>query len=151
MKTPLCHILCVSDIILSGAIEPAADESRFRLEDLAFRPHMFWAYRKDETVGIYLEVYNLSPLPSGKTSFDLICTLKEKEKRQNLMQRLFRRKQEVSVLNHYDGSARDERIHINKVRKIKERPLRFDHSSRRYGREGGDCQVSGDRAAVSVF
>ena len=49
--------LCLSDIILSGTILPAEENSQFTINDLSFRPHMFWAFNKENPVGIYFEVY----------------------------------------------------------------------------------------------
>ena len=106
--------LFLSDILLSGTILPADDGAQFTINDLSFRPHMFWAFDKKQPVGIYFEVYNLSPAASGASTFDVTCTLKAKDVRQSLLQKIFtRRQQEVSIVNEYEANGRDDKIYIN--------------------------------------
>jgi tetratricopeptide (TPR) repeat protein len=106
--------LCLSDILLSGTILPAEKDAQFTINDLSFRPHMFWAFDKKQPVGIYFEVYNLSPAASGTATFDVTCTLKAKDKKQSLLQKIFtRQQQEVSIVNEYEASGQDDQIYIN--------------------------------------
>lgn len=106
--------LSMSDILLSKTIMPATEESQQVIHDLEINPHMFWAFDKKEPIGIYFEVYNLTPSGSGKTKFDVTCTIVQKEQKTSLLKKLLsRRRKNVSIVNQYEGTFEDEHIYIN--------------------------------------
>ena len=114
--------LMLSDIILSGAIKKENKNTRFRMGDFVYNPHMFSAYAAGATLGIYFEVYNLTFDAYDVTEYQLTWTLSEKPK-EGLINKLFSKEQAViKATIDYSGKAKDDKI-----------PLNIDLSDRRPG------------------
>jgi hypothetical protein len=112
--------LMLSDILLSGAIEPAGGSGRFNKSGLYYQPHMFQDYTVTEPVGVYFECYNLSVDDSGQTDFQVSCTLQPEDDNSSgnaitgFFKSLFSADQgEVTTAYRYRGNRRDDKIYIN--------------------------------------
>jgi tetratricopeptide (TPR) repeat protein len=98
--------LMLSDVILSGPVSRTERVSYFMKGDIAYDPHMFSAFNKQETVGIYLEVYNLLFDTSDRTSFEVSWHLQSSDEDE-------REGKLVQSSLEYSGSSRDDRIYFN--------------------------------------
>jgi tetratricopeptide (TPR) repeat protein len=92
-----------SDVILSGPVERNEYFAPYKEGDVVYDPHMFSAYKQQETVGVYVEVYNLFLNPSDRTSFEVTWYLQTADGEGELVQ---------SSLP-YSGSSRDDKIFFN--------------------------------------
>jgi GWxTD domain-containing protein len=98
--------LMLSDIILSGPVSRNDKSSRFKKGDVVYSPHMFSAYREGDTVGLYVEIYNLLYDVTDRTNFEITWSLKEAEEDED----------EPPVLKstlQYSGETRDDKIYLN--------------------------------------
>lgn len=112
--------LMISDIILSGPINIAQSEAKFKKGELEYSPHMFHEYLKSDQVGIYFEPYNLTRNRSGKTDFTVNISLHSilaVDKKIDIMGRLRRMigENRGGVLSSfsYSGLSRDDRVYMN--------------------------------------
>jgi len=112
----------ISDILLSGSIDSAVQNTPFQKGDLSYNPHMFNDFEKDATVSIYYELYNLTYDSEGKTHFQVTLTVQpfgtDKKSEKNIIsrfaQRLFGQEKEIiSSTYEYSGHIRDEKLHFN--------------------------------------
>ncbi len=108
--------LHVSDILLCSDIDPARRDSRFRRGDIAFTPHMFHAFKKTESLGLYFEVYGLS-LDNGASDYTVSVNLQEQGRGAtqslNLFDRWFGRGASVGSTVRYQAAASDEPITLS--------------------------------------
>jgi len=98
--------LMLSDIILSGPVSRKDEPSRFKKGDITFSPHMFTAYEERETVGLYIEIYNLLYDYTDRTNFEVTWLLKEEGTDET----------EAEVVKsslQYSGETRDDKIYFN--------------------------------------
>jgi len=109
--------LMLSDVLVSGAIQPASASAAFRKGDFAFQPHMFADFAPGETVGIYFEIYNLTPDGVGHTSFQVSTQLRSGEsggRSRGLLSRLFGGGSgEVTTSQEYSGHSPDDHVFLN--------------------------------------
>jgi len=112
----------ISDILLSGPIDSAVQNTPFQKGGLSYNPHMFNDFEKSAMVGIYYELYNLSYDSEGKTRFQVTLTVQpigtDEKSEKNIVsrfaQRLFGKGEEIiSSTYEYSGSTRDEKLHFN--------------------------------------
>jgi len=112
----------ISDILLSGPIDSAVQNTPFQKGGLSYNPHMFNDFEKDATVGIYYELYNLTYDSEGKTHFQVTLTVQpfgtDEKSEKNIVsrfaQRLFGQEKEIiSSSYEYSGHIRDEKLHFN--------------------------------------
>ena len=114
--------LQLSDVLLSSAITPKGDATKFVKGDISYKPHIFRAFQKDEIVGLYFEIYNLGLDAAGKTDFKVDCSI-DLSGAQGASQfaavvayfkTLFGdEKGQVTTSYSYTGHLRDEKIYIN--------------------------------------
>jgi tetratricopeptide (TPR) repeat protein len=97
--------LILSDIILSGPVALERDRDIFRKGNVAFSPHMFTAFEEEETIGIYVEVYNLLFDFHDRTTFQVTWSLREVEDED----------EEVIIKStlEYSGQSTDDKIYFN--------------------------------------
>jgi len=98
--------LMLSDIILSGPVFRIVEPARFKKGDVIFNPHMFLAYEKRETVGLYFEIYNLLYDYADRTNFEVTWLLKETGADEAELET-------VKSTLQYSGAARDDKIYFN--------------------------------------
>ncbi len=112
----------ISDILLSGPIDSAVQNTPFQKGNLSYNPHMFNDFEKDAAIGIYYELYNLSYDSEGKTRFQVTLTFQpfgtDEKSEKNIVsrfaQRLFGQGEEIiSSTYKYSGNTRDEKLHFN--------------------------------------
>ena len=112
----------ISDILLSGPIDSAVQNTPFQKGGLSYNPHMFNDFEKDAAIGIYYELYNLSYDSEGKTRFQVTLTVQpfgtDEKSEKNIVsrfaQRLFGQGEEIiSSTYEYSGGTRDEILHFN--------------------------------------
>lgn len=109
--------LMLSDVLISGPIQPAGASAAFRKGDFAFQPHMFSNFVPGETVGIYFEIYNLTPDGVGHTSFQVSTRLQSGDssgRSRGFFGRLFGGGSgEVTTSQEYTGNSPDDRVFLN--------------------------------------
>ena len=96
--------LMLSDILLSGPVASGNEPARFKKGDVVYHPHMFSAYHKGETVGLYVEIYNLIYDYADRTNFEVTWILKEAGEDETAAFK--------STLP-YSGKTRDDKIYFN--------------------------------------
>ncbi|MBN1479045.1 GWxTD domain-containing protein [candidate division KSB1 bacterium] len=112
--------LMLSDVIVAGEI----DESRtyaFERNGIPFSPHMFYAFRRDDFIGIYFEIYNLQQDIAGKTQYEISFTLQhaeldEPERPRSVLgfvKNLFMDKRQVTTKFENEGRTSDDYIYMN--------------------------------------
>jgi tetratricopeptide (TPR) repeat protein len=95
--------LMLSDVILSGTVMRSDEYAPYKKGDVAYDPHMFSAFKRNETVGVYVEVYNLLLDTTDRTDFAVTWFLREADSEDELVQ---------STLA-YSGSSTDDKIFFN--------------------------------------
>jgi tetratricopeptide (TPR) repeat protein len=95
--------LMLSDVIISGAVMRSDEYAPYKKGDVAYDPHMFSAFNRNETVGVYVEVYNLLLDTTDRTDFEVTWFLRESDSEDELVQ---------STLA-YSGDSRDDKIFFN--------------------------------------
>jgi hypothetical protein len=98
--------LMLSDVILSGPVSRKEGFSYFKRGDIAYEPHMFSAFHKQETFGIYMEVYNLLLDTSDRTSFEVTWYLRSAESDDE-------GRDLVQSSIQYSGNSKDDKIYFN--------------------------------------
>jgi hypothetical protein len=98
--------LMLSDVILSGPVSRMERYTYYMKGDVTYDPHMFAAYREGETVGIYVEVYNLLFDTSDRTSFEVTWYLRTADEGDSGTEI-------VQSSLEYSGKSRDDKIFFN--------------------------------------
>ena len=98
--------LKLSDILLSGPLFHEKEKDSFKKDNISFNPHMFTAFTKDETVGLYVEVYNLLYDIYDRTKFEVTWSLREAEEDDPDSEIL------KSIIE-YSGQSREDKIYFN--------------------------------------
>jgi len=108
--------LMMSDVLVSGPIQPAGQSSTITKGNLAIQPHMFSAFGSGDIIGIYFEVYNLET-GSGGSRYEVSTTIREPDNsRENrgFFQRLFGGGgSEVTTSQEYSGNDTDDIVFLN--------------------------------------
>ena len=109
------NALCMSDVLLSGEIEPQDGPAHFKRAGLKYSPHMFSDYSQGQIIGIYFEPYNLLIDKNGQTRFRVTLTVSSGfPEKKNWFERLFAGKRESISLSHdYLGDKRDDLVFLN--------------------------------------
>jgi tetratricopeptide (TPR) repeat protein len=98
--------LMLSDIFLSGPVARNNERANFKIGDIQLSPHMFSAYNKRETVGLYFEIYNLFYDSDDRTKFEVtwwIGVAGDEETDTDA----------VKSSLEYSGETRDDKIYFN--------------------------------------
>jgi hypothetical protein len=96
--------LMLSDILLSGPVSRESNQAIFRKGDVEYSPHMFTAYNNRETIGIYIEIYNLLFDFNDRSSFEVTWVLNEVEEDES---------DAIKSSLQYSGNTRDDKIYLN--------------------------------------
>lgn len=112
--------LLLSDVIIAGEIDES-QPSPFERNGIPLSPHMFYAFRPQDFVGVYFEIYNLVQDPGGKTTYEVSFTLKHAEldeaERPNtvvgFVKNLFMDKRQVTTQFENEGRTLDDYIYMN--------------------------------------
>ena len=115
------YSLLASDILLSGAFQPASGATIFNRGDIDYSPHMFTPYAAGEQIGVYVEVYNLTPDNAGKTRFRVTCTLQAPGADENqhlelidVGKKLFKGdRAAIGTTFEYEGKNMDDQVYLN--------------------------------------
>lgn len=101
--------LMLSDVVLCSQILPASPDDPHSRSSLVLIPNLSHRFGRQETMHMYLEVYNLSRSAGGTTDYRVESTLSPR--RNGILGRLFggSRKQ-VTIVNQFQGSAADDKI-----------------------------------------
>ena len=96
--------LMLSDILLSGPVSRESNQTIFRKGDIEYSPHMFTAYNEKETIGIYIEIYNLLFDFNDRTRFEVTWVLNEVDEDES---------DAIKSSLQYSGNTRDDKIYLN--------------------------------------
>jgi len=112
--------LMLSDIIVSDPIKPKTKESKFSKINIVYNPHMFSAFERGSTVGVYFEIYNLAGDDQMQTHFRVSCTLEPfgalsagKKVTGFFKNLLGHDKGTIGTSYDYTGKTRDEKMYLN--------------------------------------
>lgn len=119
--------LCASDVVLASLIDSTFEKSPFGTHNLPYDMHIVpnpaRMYKKTQPVYLYFEVYNLSVIPPGETSFDVTYHIKSVEKKKSAVSGIWDRiektfgkdaeKMEISSSYTYQGSTPVEKVYLS--------------------------------------
>jgi hypothetical protein len=94
----------LSDILLSGPVSREGNRTIFKKGDIEYNPHMFTAYGNNETIGFYVEIYNLLFDFNDRTNFEITWVLKEVDEDES---------EAIKSSLQYSGNTRDDKIYLN--------------------------------------
>jgi tetratricopeptide (TPR) repeat protein len=104
----------ISDILISGEIQPDQKITHYRKGDIVYQPHMFTAFNEDEILGLYFEVYNLFYSPEDRTEYEVTWNLKQLTLGGSFFTKIFKGKtKEMQSTNIYVGQNRDDTVYLN--------------------------------------